>query len=70
MGPPLVAVAAVIGAGVMGAGIAQWLSAKHLPTILRDTNTGTNRARHGQHCQNLPRWRQTPGFHPLRSRRL
>ncbi len=34
-----VASAAVIGAGVMGAGIAQWLSAKHLPTILRDTNT-------------------------------
>jgi 3-hydroxyacyl-CoA dehydrogenase/alkylation response protein AidB-like acyl-CoA dehydrogenase/enoyl-CoA hydratase/carnithine racemase len=27
---------AVIGAGVMGAGIAQWLSAKGLPVILRD----------------------------------
>lgn len=31
--------AAVIGAGVMGAGIAQWLSAKKLPVILRDINT-------------------------------
>src|SRR5581483_4537126 len=30
--------AAVIGAGVMGAGIAQWLSAKNLPIILRDIN--------------------------------
>ena len=33
-----VAHTAVIGAGVMGAGIAQWLSAKNLPVILRDTN--------------------------------
>jgi len=31
--------AAVIGAGVMGAGIAQWLSARGLPVILRDINT-------------------------------
>ena len=30
---------AVIGAGVMGAGIAQWLSARQLPVILRDINT-------------------------------
>jgi 3-hydroxyacyl-CoA dehydrogenase/enoyl-CoA hydratase/3-hydroxybutyryl-CoA epimerase len=30
---------AVIGAGVMGAGIAQWLSARKLPVILRDVNT-------------------------------
>jgi len=30
---------AVIGAGVMGAGIAQWLSARGLPVILRDLNT-------------------------------
>jgi 3-hydroxyacyl-CoA dehydrogenase/enoyl-CoA hydratase/3-hydroxybutyryl-CoA epimerase len=29
----------VIGSGVMGAGIAQWLSAKKLPVILRDINT-------------------------------
>src|SRR6185436_14487866 len=28
----------VIGAGVMGAGIAQWLSARQLPVILRDIN--------------------------------
>jgi 3-hydroxyacyl-CoA dehydrogenase / enoyl-CoA hydratase / 3-hydroxybutyryl-CoA epimerase len=34
-----VARAAVIGAGVMGAGIAQWLSARQLPVILRDVNT-------------------------------
>jgi len=31
--------AAVIGAGVMGAGIAQWLSSRQLPVILRDVNT-------------------------------
>src|SRR5437667_3179000 len=30
--------AAVIGAGVMGAGIAQWLSSRGLPVILRDIN--------------------------------
>ncbi|MGA2244147.1 MAG: 3-hydroxyacyl-CoA dehydrogenase NAD-binding domain-containing protein [Verrucomicrobiota bacterium] len=29
---------AVIGAGVMGAGIAQWLSTRRLPVILRDIN--------------------------------
>lgn len=29
---------AVVGAGVMGAGIAQWLSARHLPVVLRDIN--------------------------------
>ncbi|PYI81573.1 MAG: hypothetical protein DME26_19755 [Verrucomicrobia bacterium] len=29
---------AVVGAGVMGAGIAQWLSARQLPVILRDIN--------------------------------
>jgi 3-hydroxyacyl-CoA dehydrogenase / enoyl-CoA hydratase / 3-hydroxybutyryl-CoA epimerase len=34
----LVSHAAVIGAGVMGAGIAQWLSARGLPVILRDIN--------------------------------
>jgi len=36
--PKPVARAAVIGAGVMGAGIAQWLSARRLPVILRDVN--------------------------------
>jgi 3-hydroxyacyl-CoA dehydrogenase / enoyl-CoA hydratase / 3-hydroxybutyryl-CoA epimerase len=35
-----VARVAVIGAGVMGAGIAQWLSARGLPVILRDVNAG------------------------------
>lgn len=30
--------AAVIGAGVMGAGIAQWLAARGLPVVLRDIN--------------------------------
>ena len=30
---------AVIGAGIMGAGIAQWISARKLPVILRDINT-------------------------------
>jgi 3-hydroxyacyl-CoA dehydrogenase/enoyl-CoA hydratase/3-hydroxybutyryl-CoA epimerase len=30
---------AVVGAGVMGAGIAQWLSSRQLPVILRDINT-------------------------------
>jgi 3-hydroxyacyl-CoA dehydrogenase / enoyl-CoA hydratase / 3-hydroxybutyryl-CoA epimerase len=34
-----VAHTAVIGAGVMGAGIAQWISARQLPVILRDINT-------------------------------
>ncbi len=34
-----IAHAAVIGAGVMGAGIAQWISARKLPVILRDINT-------------------------------
>jgi len=29
---------AVVGAGVMGAGIAQWLSARKLPVVLRDIN--------------------------------
>lgn len=33
-----VARTAVIGAGVMGAGISQWLSSKNLPVILRDIN--------------------------------
>ncbi len=41
--PPLeskpVARTAVIGAGAMGAGIAQWLSARGLPVVLRDVNT-------------------------------
>ena len=37
--PKPVARAAVIGAGVMGAGIAQWLSARGLPVVLRDVNT-------------------------------
>jgi 3-hydroxyacyl-CoA dehydrogenase/enoyl-CoA hydratase/3-hydroxybutyryl-CoA epimerase len=37
--PKLVARTAVIGAGVMGAGIAQWISARKLPVILRDINT-------------------------------
>jgi 3-hydroxyacyl-CoA dehydrogenase/enoyl-CoA hydratase/3-hydroxybutyryl-CoA epimerase len=31
--------AAVIGAGVMGAGIAQWLTSRQLPVILRDIST-------------------------------
>ena len=30
---------AVIGAGVMGAGIAQWITSRQLPVILRDINT-------------------------------
>ena len=34
-----VAHTAVIGAGVMGAGIAQWISTRKLPVILRDINT-------------------------------
>jgi 3-hydroxyacyl-CoA dehydrogenase/enoyl-CoA hydratase/3-hydroxybutyryl-CoA epimerase len=33
---PEVELAAVIGAGVMGAGIAQWFSAKRVPVLLRD----------------------------------
>ena len=37
-GKPMIARAAVIGAGVMGAGIAQWLSSRGLPVILRDLN--------------------------------
>ncbi len=37
--PKPVTHAAVIGAGVMGAGIAQWLSARGLPVVLRDINT-------------------------------
>ncbi|MDD5139596.1 MAG: 3-hydroxyacyl-CoA dehydrogenase NAD-binding domain-containing protein [Verrucomicrobiales bacterium] len=37
--PNPVARTAVIGAGVMGAGIAQWISARKLPVILRDINT-------------------------------
>jgi 3-hydroxyacyl-CoA dehydrogenase / enoyl-CoA hydratase / 3-hydroxybutyryl-CoA epimerase len=37
--PKPVARTAVIGSGVMGAGIAQWLSARQLPVILRDLNT-------------------------------
>lgn len=36
--PPPVARAAVIGAGVMGAGITQWLAARGLPVILRDVD--------------------------------
>ncbi len=34
-----VARSVVIGAGVMGAGIAQWISARQVPVILRDINT-------------------------------
>lgn len=37
--PKPIARTAVIGAGVMGAGIAQWISARQLPVILRDINT-------------------------------
>ncbi|HEV7928135.1 MAG TPA: 3-hydroxyacyl-CoA dehydrogenase NAD-binding domain-containing protein [Verrucomicrobiae bacterium] len=37
--PAPIAHTAVIGSGVMGAGIAQWLSARQLPVILRDLNT-------------------------------
>ncbi|MFQ5845914.1 MAG: 3-hydroxyacyl-CoA dehydrogenase NAD-binding domain-containing protein, partial [Planctomycetota bacterium] len=33
-----VGTAAVIGAGVMGAGIAQWLAARRIPVVLRDVN--------------------------------
>ncbi len=36
--PTPIARAAVIGSGVMGAGIAQWLSARQLPIILKDLN--------------------------------
>lgn len=36
--PKPIARTAVIGAGVMGAGIAQWLSARLCPVILRDVN--------------------------------
>jgi 3-hydroxyacyl-CoA dehydrogenase/enoyl-CoA hydratase/3-hydroxybutyryl-CoA epimerase len=36
--PNPVARTAVIGAGVMGAGIAQWISARRLPVVLRDIN--------------------------------
>jgi 3-hydroxyacyl-CoA dehydrogenase/enoyl-CoA hydratase/3-hydroxybutyryl-CoA epimerase len=36
--PPSVKRAVVVGAGVMGAGIAQWLSARGLAVILRDVN--------------------------------
>ncbi len=36
---PEIARAAVIGAGIMGSGIAQWLSARGLRTILRDIDT-------------------------------
>ncbi len=36
--PPPNARTAVIGAGVMGAGIAQWISARHTPVLLRDLN--------------------------------
>ena len=39
VGAKPVARTAVIGAGVMGAGIAQWISARNLPVILRDINT-------------------------------
>ena len=34
-----IAHAAVIGAGVMGSGIAQWLSSRHVSVILRDVNS-------------------------------
>lgn len=37
---PEISHTAVIGAGVMGAGIAQWLSARDLPVILRDVDPG------------------------------
>ncbi len=37
--PKPVASTAVIGAGVMGAGIAQWISSRQLPVVLRDINT-------------------------------
>ena len=37
--PKPVARTAVIGAGVMGAGIAQWLSSRGQPVVLRDVNT-------------------------------
>jgi 3-hydroxyacyl-CoA dehydrogenase/enoyl-CoA hydratase/3-hydroxybutyryl-CoA epimerase len=38
--PPPVRRCAVIGAGVMGAGITQWLSARKLPVVLRDVDAG------------------------------
>jgi len=38
IGPKPIVRTAVIGAGVMGAGIAQWLSAHRFPVILRDIN--------------------------------
>lgn len=37
-GPRQVARTAVVGAGIMGAGIAQWISARQFPVILRDIN--------------------------------
>ena len=37
--PTRVAHTAIIGAGVMGAGIAQWISSRQLPVVLRDINT-------------------------------
>jgi 3-hydroxyacyl-CoA dehydrogenase/enoyl-CoA hydratase/3-hydroxybutyryl-CoA epimerase len=37
-GPKLIARTAVVGAGIMGAGIAQWVSARQFPVILRDIN--------------------------------
>ncbi len=47
--------AAVIGAGVMGSGIAQWLSSRGVAVILRDVSVELARPRTGQHRKNLRR---------------
>ena len=62
--------AAVIGAGVMGAGIAQWLSS---PTIAGNSAGCQHRAggeRHGHHRQNVSRRDQTSYFHSRLKRGL
>ncbi len=45
--------AAVIGAGVMGSGIAQWLSSRGISVILRDVSIERARSWPGQHRENL-----------------
>ena len=50
-----IAHAAVIGAGVMGSGIAQWLSSRGVSVILRDVNSEAARSRPRQHRENLRR---------------
>jgi enoyl-CoA hydratase/carnithine racemase len=57
--------AAVIGAGVMGAGIAQWLSAKNLKVIIRDINP-EQVSRQECQCQSLSGRRKAPRVHSER----